>query len=397
MEYQTNPEALYKTAPVSDRANVAAPAVLQRLLEAADVRFNGDQPWDIQVLDTDTYRRILTAGSLGFGESYMDGLWDSEQLDELFTRLLQADLDRRIRGVLRLRLLLTSLGNYLRHCLLNLQSCRRAFQVGEQHYDIGNDVFEAMLDSRLCYSCGYWREAEDLETAQYHKLDLVCRKLRLSPGEHLLDIGCGWGSLARFAAEHYGVTVTGITISKEQMKLAQERCIGLPVEFRLLDYRNLQGRFDKVVSIGMFEHVGKKNYRTYFRTVNRVMAPDGLFLLHTIGNYRTHTVTDPWIHKYIFPNGQIPSAQRIASASEPNLVIRDWHDFAPDYDRTLMAWWKRFDHAWPQLRERYDERFYRMWQYYLHCCAAFFRSGHGQLWQIVFSRRGTNRNYLSQR
>jgi cyclopropane-fatty-acyl-phospholipid synthase len=397
VKYQTHPDALYKTVPAQDRANATPPAVLERILKPTGARFDGDRPWDIQIRNPDTYRRILVAGSLGFGEAYMDGLWDSEQLDELFTRLLRADLDRRIQGLLRLRLLFASLGNYLRHCLLNLQSCSRAFQVGEHHYDIGNDVFQAMLDSRLCYSCGYWPEAEDLETAQFNKLDLVCRKLQLSPGERLLDIGCGWGSLARFAAEHYGVEVTGITISREQMKLAQERCRGLPVEIRLLDYRELEGRFDKVVSIGMFEHVGEKNYRTYFRTVNRVMAPDGLFLLHTIGNYRTQTVTDPWIHKYIFPNGQIPSAQRIAQAIEPNLIFRDWHNFGPDYDRTLMAWWDRFERAWPNLRAGYDERFYRMWKYYLHCCAGYFRSGHGQLWQIVLSRRGTNRDYHSQR
>ncbi len=369
------------------------PAVLRALTDRVGVHFNGDAPWDIQVHDEALYRRILTHGSLGFGEAYMDGLWDAAALDQMFFRLLQADIESVLGGTWRLRLLV----EMLRERLFNLQSYRRAFQVGEQHYDIGNDVFEAMLDPTMSYSCGYWRDARTLEQAQYDKLDLVCRKLELKPGERLLDIGCGWGGLAYHAATEYGVEVVGITVSKEQQGLARERCAGLPVTIELMDYRDVQGRFDKVVSVGMFEHVGPKNYRAYFDTVDRVMKDDGLFLLHTIGVYKPSQTSDAWMDKYIFPNSKLPSASQIAAALAGRFVIEDWHNFGQDYDRTLMAWWERFDAAWPQLRQKYGERFYRMWKYYLLCCAGFFRSRHGLLWQLVLGKVERTQTYRSVR
>lgn len=380
-----------------DMSTRAAPMILTRLIAPADVLFNGDRPWDIQVNDPETYRRILSGGSLGFGEAYMDGMWDCPSLDELFTRLLRFDIDRKVRGLLRLRLLAASAFNFLAHKFINLQSRRRAFQVAERHYDIGNDVYRAMLDSTMSYSCGYWRNASSLEQAQRNKLDLICRKLELAPGERLLDIGCGWGGLARHAAEHYAVEVVGISISEEQCKLASRHCHGLPVEIQLMDYRRLTGRFDKVVSVGMFEHVGPKNYAHFFNVVKRVLEKQGLFLLHTIGNYYSYHAMDPWINKYIFPNGHLPAARQITAAIEPDFVIRDWHNFGFDYDRTLMAWWKNFDAAWPDLKARYDKRFYRIWKYYLHCCAGMFRSGQGQLWQIVLSDRDSRPRYRSLR
>jgi cyclopropane-fatty-acyl-phospholipid synthase len=369
------------------------PPVLVELLEPCDVRFNGDRAWDIQVLHDALYHRILTGGSLGFGEAYMDGLWNCQRLDELFTRLLRADIDEKVSGWFKWRLLFEVLHSQL----FNRQSTRRAFQVGEQHYDIGNDIFEAMLDSGMSYSCGYWEHAENLEQAQQHKLELICRKLRLEPGQRLLEIGCGWGALMHYAARHYAVEVVGVTVSKEQQKLAQRRCDGLPVSVELMDYRELNGRFDKVVSIGMFEHVGLKNYRTYFDAVNRLLKDDGLFLLHTIGSYKTHQTLDPWFDRYIFPNGKLPSPQELARAVEGCFLIEDWHNFGQDYDLTLMAWWENFDRAWPRLERRYGRRFYRMWKYYLHACAGFFRSRQGQLWQLVFSKRSYPGTYRSLR
>ncbi|MCU7918697.1 MAG: cyclopropane fatty acyl phospholipid synthase [Candidatus Thiodiazotropha sp. (ex Dulcina madagascariensis)] len=359
------------------------PQVLVELLERGDVRFNGDRPWDIRVHDEMLYRRVLAKGSLGFGEAYIDGLWDCAALDELFCHLMRADIDERLAGWFKFRLL----GELLRQFLFNLQSTRRAFQVGERHYDIGNDIFEAMLDSGINYSCGYWQHAEDLEQAQLHKLELICRKLQLQPGERLLEIGCGWGALMRYAAEHYAVEVVGVTVSKEQQKLAQARCKGLPVKVELKDYREMTGRFDKVVSVGMFEHVGQKNYRTYFQAVNRLLSDGGLFLLHTIGSHKTVNSLDPWMNKYIFPNGKLPSAREITHALEERFLIEDWHNFGQDYDRTLMAWWRNFDRAWSGLKKRYDDRFYRMWKYYLHSCAGLFRSRQGQLWQLVLNKR----------
>jgi len=369
------------------------PAVLRDLAAEGGVRFNGDAPWDIQVYDERLYRRLLLHGSLGFGEAYMDGWWDCLSLDQMFTRLLSIDADEKIVGWARVRLL----ADVLRHRLFNLQSDRRAYQVGEQHYDIGNDVFEAMLDPTMSYSCAYWHNAADLAEAQRNKLDLICRKLELRPGERLLEIGCGWGGLARYAAERYGVEVLGITVSREQQKLAQQRCANLPITIELVDYRKLTGQFDKVVSVGMFEHVGPKNYPIYFDTVLRVLKDDGLFLLHTIGNHVTSPKTDPWIDKYIFPNGKLPSARELATVLEGRFLIEDWHNFGPDYDRTLMAWWENFDRAWPRLQGKYDERFYRMWKYYLLCCAGYFRSRQGQLWQLVLSKRSRSRVYRSVR
>lgn len=370
-----------------------APAVLSELINTAGVSFNGNSSWDIQVYDEAVYRRILTKGSLGFGEAYIDGMWDAYSLDELFTRLIRKDIDHKIGGWARLRLF----GEILRHRFLNLQSSKRAFQVGEQHYDTGNDVFEAMLDPTMSYSCGYWVNASTLDEAQVAKLDIICRKLELKPGESLLEIGCGWGGLARHAAENYGVKVTGITVSVEQQQLALERCKGLPVNIELMDYRDLQGKFDKIVSVGMFEHVGTKNYPVYFENASRLLKDEGLFLLHTIGNYCTTRSVDPWIDKYIFPNGKLPSAREITDVIENRFVVEDWHNFGKDYDRTLMAWFERFDQAWPELAVKYGERFYRMWKYYLLSCAGFFRSGQGQLWQVVLSKPYRQAQYRSVR
>lgn len=369
------------------------PAPLVDVLAGTGVSFNGQKPWDIQVRDDELYRRILTNGSLGFGEAYMDGLWECDQLDELITRLLSHKIHDKIRGWTRLRLLTETLRSHF----FNPQSYRRAFQVGERHYDTGNEVFEAMLDPSMSYSCGYWAKADTLEQAQQQKLDLICRKLDLKEGEWLLDIGCGWGGLARHAAEHYGVAVTGITVSREQLRFARERCAGLPVNIELMDYRDLKGNFNKIASVGMFEHVGPKNYQVYLNSVQHLLDDDGLFLLHTIGDYTTVHLSDPWINKYIFPNGKIPSAKQIASSVEDRFIIEDWHNFGPDYDRTLMAWWDNFDAAWPQLMDKYDERFYRMWKYYLMSCAGFFRSKQGQLWQLVLSKRERKGVYRSVR
>jgi len=375
------------------RERASPPEVLRALGELAGVAINGEAPWDMQVHSDEVYRRILGRGSLGLGESYMDGLWDSPQLDELFCRLLRSDVEEKIQGWARVRLLL----EVVRQRLFNLQSTRRAFEVGERHYDIGNDVFEAMLDSSMSYSCGYWQQADTLKQAQWNKLDMICRKLELKPGDELLEIGCGWGGLARHAAMHYGVKVLGITVSKEQQELARSRCAGLPVSIELMDYRDLQGQYDKIVSVGMFEHVGPKNYPTYFDAAFRLLKDDGLFLLHTIGIYKTSSTVDAWIDKYIFPNGKLPSAAEIADVLNERFLIEDWHNFGQDYDRTLMAWWARFDAAWPALAPRYGERFYRMWKYYLLSCAGFFRSRQGQLWQLVLSKRQRSEVYRSLR
>jgi cyclopropane-fatty-acyl-phospholipid synthase len=381
-----------------DPDSAAPPRQLVELLAGTGVHINGRGPHDPQVHDPETYRRVFARGSLGLGEAYMDGLWDCQQLDAMFTALLQAGIDARIRGLRRrIGSLLQAAVSVTAQHLLNRQSTHRAYQVAERHYDIGNDLFIAMLDPTLSYSCGYWAHARNLEQAQRDKLDMICRKLELKPGEHLLDIGCGWGGLARHAAKHYGVQVLGITVSQRQLGLARARCAGLPVTLELMDYRSLQGRFDKIVSVGMFEHVGPKNYRVFFDIVSRLLDNDGLFLLHCIGDTVSSGYTDLWIDRYIFPNGALPSAKLLTAALEPNLLIRDWHEFGADYDRTLMAWWDNFNRNRPALRDKYGERVCRMWQYYLHACAAGFRTGQTQLWQILLTHPGARLDYRSMR
>ena len=378
---------------------IAARKACEGLLAKADIRINGDRPFDIQVHDERLYARVLAQGSLGFGEAYMDGWWDSVAFDETMARLLLAKLDEAVHVSPAL------LWHFIKARVLNLQSRQRAFEVGEQHYDLGNDLYEAMLDKRMVYTCGYWENAKTLDEAQEAKLDLVCRKIGLKKGERVLDIGCGWGSFAKFAAERYGAEVVGITVSVEQAALARERCQGLPampdgrprVEIRVQDYREVQDTFDHIVSLGMFEHVGEKNYREYFEVARRCLKPGGLFLLHTIGGNRSRHATDPWIHTYIFPNGMIPSVAQIGKAIEGQFVMEDWHNFGPDYDTTLMAWFHNFDAAWPRLRDKYGERFYRMWKYYLLVSAGAFRSRSLQLWQIVLSPDGLPEGYRSIR
>jgi len=354
--------------------------IVHELLDKADIEINGSRSWDIQVKNPDFFKRVLQEGSLGLGESYMDGWWECDRLDIFFHHVLKHKLDQQLPHHFKDTLRIAAAR------LTNLQSKKRAWIVGKEHYDLGNDLFSLMLDPYMQYSCGYWKEATTLAAAQEAKLDMICRKLALEPGMSLLDIGCGWGGLAEFAARHYGVKVHGVTISAEQQKLAQKRCEGLDVTILLQDYRDLNEQFDRIVSVGMFEHVGPKNYATYFDVVDRNLKPDGIFLLHTIGAIKTDMNVDPWIDKYIFPNGCLPSVRHIADASEPHFILEDWHNFGADYDTTLMAWYERFIQAWPQLADSYGERFKRMFSYYLNACAGAFRARDIQLWQVVFSR-----------
>jgi cyclopropane-fatty-acyl-phospholipid synthase len=363
---------------------------VERLLALADVEIDGNRPWDIRVHEDALYARILRQGALGLGESYMDGWWDCERLDQFFHRILAAKLETKIQPTVELL-------RVARARLSNLQRPSRSYEVGRRHYDIGNDFYRHTLDSRMIYSCGYWTNASTLDEAQEAKLDLVCRKLYLRPGMRVLDIGCGWGGTAKFAAERYGVEVVGITVSEEQAKVAEGVCRGLAVEIRLQDYRDVRESFDRVLSLGMFEHVGYRNYTTYMKICRDCLSDDGLFLLHTIGSNRSVARANRWTERYIFPNSMLPSAKQITAAAEGLFVIEDWHSFGPDYDKTLMCWHGNFEQAWPTLKERYDERFYRMWRYFLLSSAGSFRARTNQLWQIVLSPKGVTGGYRSVR
>ena len=360
--------------------------LMEELLEQADIQLGGNRPWDIRPMQEDIAERILANGNLGLGESYMAGAWECDRLDQMFERVLRARLHRRVRPI-------ALIPHALRAMLLNRQRGEKAWEVGEVHYDLGNDFYEAMLDPRMTYSCGYWAHAGDLVGAQDAKLEMICQKLRLEPGMRVLDIGCGWGSFMAYAAENHGVSCVGVTISKEQAAWAQQHYRHLPLKFRLQDYRSMNERFDRVVSVGMFEHVGRKNHRAYMEVAHRCLADGGLFLLHTIGKNLRYSATDPWIDRYIFPNGDVPSIGQIGDACDEWFVVEDLHNFGADYDRTLLAWHSNFCRHWPRFRDRLGDRFFRMWQYYLLSCAGAFRARELQLWQWVLSKNGVTGGY----
>ena len=362
--------------------------VVQKILDPSGVQINGNKPWDIQIHNPNFYERVLSGGSLAVGESYMDGWWDCEALDQFFERILEDWLYKKVKINAKLFLWVM-----LKAKIINAQNRSKAYIIGRRHYDIGNHLFSIMLDKGMNYSCGYWKNAKTLDDAQEAKLDLICRKIGLKSSMKVLDIGCGWGGFAKYAAEKYGANIHGITVSQEQVKFANKLCQGLDVKIELKDYRELKEKFDRIVSIGMFEHVGCRNYRTFMKVVHRCLKADGLFLLHTIGRNISVNSIDPWTNKYIFPNAMLPSAKQITSAAEGLFVLEDWHNFGQYYDKTLMVWHNNFTKNWTKLKDAYNERFYRMWTYYLLSSAGCFRSRRNQLWQIVFSKKGIKGGY----
>ena len=366
--------------------------VVEKLLNMAGIKINGSHPWDIQINNERFYKRVITEVELGMGESYMEGWWDAEKVDELICKIIRAELQNKIKHNFKIAVQLAGFN------LINMQSKRRAFIIGKKHYDLGNDLFQYMLDSRMNYSCGYWKDAKSLDEAQENKLDLICKKIYLKPGMRILDIGCGWGAFGKYAAEKNDVEVTGITVSKEQAALGRELSKGLPVKIKLQDYREVNEQFDRIVSVGMFEHVGYKNYPEFFRIAEKNLREDGLFLLHTIGEVRSVKDSDAWTHKYIFPNAMLPSISQIGKAIEGLFVMEDWHNIGADYDKTLMAWYQNFKNNWDKLKKKYDEGFYRMWKYFLLSSAGAFRARNkNQLWQIVLSKNGVSGGYNSIR
>jgi cyclopropane-fatty-acyl-phospholipid synthase len=368
--------------------------LINNILAPSGVTLDGTRPFDPQIHSDSLFKRILRDGPIAIGESYMDAQWDVSDLVSLVARVSESNVVSKFYSLNIFPIALM----WLKEKVLNRQSISRAFEVGEKHYDIGNDLYTRMLDKRLTYSCGYWKDAKTLDEAQEAKLDLICRKIGLKAGDRVLDIGCGWGSFAIYAAEKFGASVVGVTISKEQVELARARSKGLPIEIRLQDYRTIDdGPFDHVISVGMFEHVGYKNYRTYMETVRRLLKDDGLFLLHSIGARETRLLPDPWMDKYIFPNGILPSAAQITGAVDKLFVLEDWHAFGPYYEKTLLAWYENFNAHWDEIKDNYDEKFYRMWKFYLLACAGNFRSRNVDLWQIVLSPHGVKDGYTTVR
>ena len=365
----------------------------QKILSHAGITVNGTKPYDIQVHNPDFFARAIREGSLGLGESYMDGWWDVKELDQFFDKVISANLDTKVPKTEFLKLA-------VKMVLFNRQTKSKSKQVAEQHYDLGNELYTRMLDKNMQYTCGYWKNAKTLDQAQVDKLKLICEKLQLKKGMKVLELGSGFGGLARFMAKEDGCEVVSYNISKEQIAYAREWCKGLKVTFVEADYREAKGTYDRVVSIGLCEHVGYKNYRTFMELAHRCLKDDGLFLLHTIAGNTSVFSTNAWIDKYIFPGGMLPSAKQLSTASEGLFVLEDWHNFGADYDKTLMAWEQNFVKHWRELKgtsKKYDDRFYRMWRYYLLSCAGSFRARRIQLYQIVYSKKGVRGGYKSLR
>lgn len=381
--------------------------IIRDLLALAGIGIGGSGPLELRVNDDRFYDRVLSQGAFGLAESYVDAWWDCDRLDQVICRMLEEDLISRVPRDWR------TAAAWLRAQVLNLQTVARASQVAHAHYDLGNDFFAAMLGRTMTYSCGYWpagalgTAATSLDEAQDRKFELICKKLDVSPKDHILDIGCGWGGFARWAAERVGARVTGVTVSEPQAAFAREHCKGLPVDIQVLDYRSPEvlrkGPFTKVVSVGMFEHVGNKNYRTFMQAARDAMGTerrDGMMLLQTIGRSGWCESFDTWVDRYLFPNGMLPSMAEISEAAARMYVIEDWHNFGGDYDKTLMSWHANFERAIAEKNPCVpsSERFRRMWRYYLLAFAGSFRARvRMQLWQVVFSTRGIQPGYRSVR
>ena len=353
-------------------------------LQQAGVCVGGGNPWDPVVHDPGFYARVARDGMLGLGDAYVDGWWDCADLPELFSRAIRGGLWERAS---RAR---PALVKRVKDAVLNRQSPGRAVRNVAAHYVRRNDLVLGMLDPWRAYSCAFFRDpadpAEGLDAAQERKLGLVCDKLGLAPGHRFADVGCGWGSLLGFAAERRGVRGVGLTPAGTQAAYVRER-YGLTV--REQDYRQMTGTYDRVASVGMFEHVGRKNYRAYMEVVARCLAADGLFLLHCFGRPAAGVPPlDPWLDRHVFPGGCLPTLDQVHAAADGVLEAVHQDEWGRHYDPTLLAWAGNFEREAERtgLKQR-DGPTYRMWRYYLYTCAGAFRSGDVALWQVVFRKR----------
>jgi cyclopropane-fatty-acyl-phospholipid synthase len=330
---------------------------------------------------------LLADPSMGFGEAYVKGDIEVEgDFGAAMALAYQQDLFSRLSPVQKAHI-----------CWLNIKrrtSLHQARRDVQSHYDRGNAFYQLWLDKGLNYSCAYFRKPDDsLEKAQEQKIAYILHKVRLRPGQRLLDIGCGWGSLVLEAARAYDARAVGITLSKQQCKLARERITEAGfekrVEIRLADYRELraekEGAFDRIVSVGMFEHVGRENILTFFQKVSELLRPKGLLLLHTIGRVKPEPM-DLWIRTYIFPGTYLPAVGQLLEASEDaGFDFLDFEDLRQHYDRTLEYWAERFEAHLAEVRDMMGDAFVRMWRLYLNGCQMAFRHGQLRVFQLLSS------------
>lgn len=352
---------------------------LTTLLREANIEPNGASPWDPQIKDERFYRTVLLRGSVGLGDAYLNGWWECADISGFILRIIKSGIHLRVPRVdIFLR--------RLRFGLIDAQNRIRSKRVAELHYDEDPYIFEVMLGSTNSYTCARWKGVITLDAAQQQKMDLLCKKAGLSSGMTVLDIGSGWGGFLAYAAERYQVRGIGLTISKTQLDYARKRYGNLPVEFRLQDYRDFVGGVDAVVSICVIEHVGSDHYREYFQKVRETLTrEDGFFAMQCILACDTQARMDPWTEKHIFPNGILPTLERIENAVEGILHIVDREFFRDDYVRTFSAWYENLVRNKNAIIARCGVRYFRKYEYYLCLYIAGFGSGRIDVGQFVLS------------
>jgi cyclopropane-fatty-acyl-phospholipid synthase len=368
--------------------------VLSKLLAAADVQINGTRPWDMQVHNESTYARILKDGDLGAGESYMEGWWDCQQLGVMIEKVLRADVMSKVQ------LSLVDKAKAVWSMLTGSKSTGSSKEQLCYHYDIGNDLYKAMLDPYMQYTCGFWRNgATTLEQAQLDKLDMICKKVNARQGCKWLDLGCGFSGLMKYATEKYSTVCTGYNLSTDQMGYGRDvLCAGLPITFVEGDFCKTlasvkDGKFDVVTNVGSIEHCGVNRYREFMQNAYNCIADDGVFLTQSIlsGSKDTQYSFLAFLNKYIFPGGVSPTLTQLSQAMEGLFVIEDVHNFGEDYAKTLAAWHANLTQAWASLsanNPKYTTKFKRMFDFYLLCCAGTFRARGLNLLQIVATKVG---------
>jgi len=353
---------------------------VEQVFEGAGVRCNGSRLFDPQILDDRFYTACATRGTLGFGESYVANWWACDDLEELAYRLTVS----RINQVGRFAPLLAM--SYLVSLLRNNQTLERSRRVADRHYNIGNDLFFSFLGRYRNYSCALFEGTESLDAAQKAKMERICELLELSERDHLLDVGGGWGHLARHAALQHGCTVTSINIADEQITYAREMCAGLPVDVRKCDYRQLTGRYTKAAVVAMFTHVGSKNHRTFFECIHRCLPEGSRLVMETVGSSHSNVTLEPWTERHIFPGGVVPSLRQIDHAASGLFVRGYTREFGSHYVLTLRAWYDNLMAAWPELSTRYSESTLRTFEYFFLTVAGTFRAGRLKHWHLVMSK-----------
>lgn len=340
---------------------------------------------DIVIHDNSAYKDFVIRGSLGFGESYMFKKWDSPHLDVVIANIIRSGIhESRWFGTL------IHAGLWIKSTLKNLQNRHYAPLLAETHYNAGNHLFKSFLDPNMIYTCAYFKNTDDLSQAQLNKIKVVGNKLNLKPGEKVLDIGCGWGGTARILAEMFDVEVTGISDASEMVNYANKHNAGDRVKFIKTDYRNAKGRYNKIYNVGFLEAVGPKNYRRFMQQVYDMLEDDGIFLTHTIMGQKSTNRGDPWLDKYIFPNGVLPSHQQIKRSVKKLFAIRDFESFGHYYEITLDHWRSNLNKNWEPIKAKFDnpDAFKRMMDFYFLSCKAAFHTNLIDLGQYVFTKSG---------